>query len=117
MQTKKKKYEIDMCNGPLVSKILLFAIPIALSGILQQVYNAADMMVIGRFAGSNDMAAIGSGSHCHLGCHIGRSDSYGNRSYFCKTLVNKDGYTGRDHRSGGSVHEYLFPCNDRDAGI
>ena len=55
-----KKYEIDMCNGPLISKILLFAIPIALSGILQQIYNAADMMVIGRFAGSNDMAAIGS---------------------------------------------------------
>lgn len=57
---KHNRYEIDMCKGPLVSKILLFAIPLALSGILQQAYNAADMVVVGRFVGSNELAAIGS---------------------------------------------------------
>lgn len=43
------KKEMDMLHGPLASKILLFAIPLACTGILQQLFNAADVMVIGRF--------------------------------------------------------------------
>ena len=56
----KKSYEIDMCNGPLLGKILIFSIPLMLSGILQLLFNAADIIVVGRFAGSTALAAVGS---------------------------------------------------------
>lgn len=59
---KKKSYEIDMCNGPLLGKILMFSIPLMLSGILQLLFNAADIIVVGRFAGSQSLAAVGSTS-------------------------------------------------------
>lgn len=55
-----KKYEIDMCNGPLLGKILIFYIPLMLSGILQLLFNAADIVVVGRFAGSESLAAVGA---------------------------------------------------------
>ena len=58
----KKSYEIDMCNGPLLGKILLFSIPLMLSGILQLLFNAADIIVVGRFSGSTALAAVGSTS-------------------------------------------------------
>ncbi len=57
---KKKSYEIDMCHGPLLGKIFLFSIPLMLSGILQLLFNAADVVVVGRFAGSQSLAAVGS---------------------------------------------------------
>lgn len=55
-----RKYEIDMCNGPLFGKILLFTLPLMLSGILQLLFNAADVVVVGRFAGNESLAAVGS---------------------------------------------------------
>ena len=55
-----KKYEIDMCRGPLTGKIILFAIPVILTGILQLLYNAADIVVVGQFAGKEALAAVGS---------------------------------------------------------
>ena len=58
--TATKKYEIDMCNGPLFGKIILFALPLMLSGILQLLFNAADMIVVGRWAGEDALAAVGS---------------------------------------------------------
>lgn len=58
----KKSYEMDMCNGPLLGKILLFFIPLMLSGILQLLFNAADIVVVGRFAGNTALAAVGSTS-------------------------------------------------------
>lgn len=58
----KKSYEIDMCSGPLLGKILLFSIPLMLSGILQLLFNAADIVVVGRFSGSTALAAVGSTS-------------------------------------------------------
>lgn len=57
---KGKSYEIDMCNGPLLKKMLLFALPLMLSSILQLLFNAADTIVVGRFAGDNSLAAVGS---------------------------------------------------------
>ena len=57
-----RKYEIDMCNGPLAGKILLFYFPLMLSGILQLLFNAADIAVAGRFAGNEALAAVGSTS-------------------------------------------------------
>lgn len=58
----KKSYEIDMCNGPILGKILVFSIPLMLSGILQLLFNAADVIVVGRYAGSQSLAAVGSTS-------------------------------------------------------
>lgn len=57
-----KKYEMDMCNGPLPGKILIFYFPLMLSGILQLLFNAADIVVVGRFAGNEALAAVGSTS-------------------------------------------------------
>lgn len=57
---QKGRYEIDMTNGPLLGKIVTFAVPLALSGILQLLFNAADMVVAGQFAGSQALAAVGS---------------------------------------------------------
>ena len=59
---KSSKYEMDMCNGPIFSKVLIFAFPLVLSGILQLLFNAADIVVVGRFAGSVALAAVGSTS-------------------------------------------------------
>ena len=57
-----RSFEIDMCSGPLVPKILQFSIPLMLSGILQLLFNAADIIVVGQFTGSAAMAAVGSTS-------------------------------------------------------
>ncbi len=61
-EVKTSKYEMDMCNGPLFSKIMVFSLPLMLSGILQLLFNAADIVVVGRFAGSEALAAVGSTS-------------------------------------------------------
>lgn len=58
----RKSYEIDMCHGPLLSRILLFAVPLICSGVLQLLFNATDIIVVGRFVSSNAMAAVGSTS-------------------------------------------------------
>lgn len=59
-EKKETAQSMDMLNGPLAGKIIRFALPIMLSGILQLLFNAADIVVVGRFAGSNALAAVGS---------------------------------------------------------
>lgn len=54
--------KIDMLNGSIWDKLILFAIPLALTSILQQLFNAADIAVAGKFAGSVALAAVGSTS-------------------------------------------------------
>lgn len=54
------KKQIDMINGSLGDKIIKYAIPLAVTGILQQLFNAADIAVVGRFSGKEAMAAVGS---------------------------------------------------------
>lgn len=56
----KGKNSIDMCSGSLWDKILLFALPLMLSSILQLLFNAADVVVVGRYAGNESLAAVGS---------------------------------------------------------
>ena len=56
----KNKYEIDMCNGTIMDKLISFSVPLMLSGILQLMFNAVDIIVVGRFAGSQSLAAVGS---------------------------------------------------------
>ncbi len=62
MRQKKEKtgYSIDMCSGSILGKMLLFALPLMCSSILQLLFNAADIIVVGRFAGDNSLAAVGS---------------------------------------------------------
>lgn len=65
-----------MLNGPLAGKILLFALPLAASSVLQQLFNAADLAVVGRFASSQAMAAVGSNSsviNLMVGLFVGMS--------------------------------------------
>lgn len=57
---RRGSYEINMTEGPLLGKLIQFSIPLALSGILQLLFNAADIVVVGRFAGSHALAAVGS---------------------------------------------------------
>ncbi len=61
-RSRRSSFEIDMTNGPLLGKIVRFAIPLAISGILQLLFNAADIIVVGRFSGSQALAAVGSTS-------------------------------------------------------
>lgn len=55
-----ERKEMDMLNGKLSGKLILFAIPLAFSSILQQLFNSADVAVVGRFAGDTALAAVGS---------------------------------------------------------
>ena len=62
LKKSRQTFEIDMCNGPLLPKMLLFTIPLILSGVLQLLFNAADVIVVGQFAGNEALAAVGSTS-------------------------------------------------------
>lgn len=54
------RHEINMTEGPILSKVLLFAYPVMLSNVIQLLFNAADIIVVGKFAGSQSLAAVGS---------------------------------------------------------
>ncbi|MBR5408023.1 MAG: MATE family efflux transporter [Lachnospiraceae bacterium] len=54
------KYEVDMLNGPLFGKIVRYALPLIAAGILQLLFNTADMVVVGRYAGANALGAVGA---------------------------------------------------------
>ena len=56
----KNKYEIDMCNGTIMDKLITFSVPLMLSSVLQLMFNAVDIIVVGRFSGSQALAAVGS---------------------------------------------------------
>ena len=58
----RKDEAMDMCEGPLFGKLLVFAVPLMFSGILQLLFNAADIIVVGQFTGDAAMAAVGSTS-------------------------------------------------------
>ncbi len=56
----KNKYEIDMCNGSIMDKLISFSIPLMISSMLQLTFNAVDIIVVGRFSGSDALAAVGA---------------------------------------------------------
>ncbi len=60
METKRKKSDIDMLHGPLAGKLLLFTLPIALSSMIQQLFNAADTAIVGYFGNADALAAVGT---------------------------------------------------------
>ena len=56
------KNQLDMTKGPVFKELIIFSVPMILSGVLQLLFNAADVIVVGRFAGDNSLAAVGSTS-------------------------------------------------------
>ena len=54
-----KKTAINLTDGPILRSIITFAIPIVISNIFQQLYNTADIMIVGRFLGQDALAAVG----------------------------------------------------------
>lgn len=61
-ENKKSKYEMDMCSGSVLKKLLLFTVPLIFSSILQLLFNAVDIVVVGKFAGETALAAVSSTS-------------------------------------------------------
>ncbi|MCI9156773.1 MAG: MATE family efflux transporter [Lawsonibacter sp.] len=96
----KKSHSIDMCNGSLADKILLFALPLMASSLLQLLFNAADVVVVGRFAGKEALAAVGSNTslinlmiNLFVGLSVGTN-----------VVVSRDLGAGRYDNVGRSVH-------------
>lgn len=58
----KEKYEMDMCSGPILHKLIVFTFPLMLSGVCQLLFHTIDIIVIGKFSGSQSLAAVGSTS-------------------------------------------------------
>ncbi len=56
----KSRYSLDMTCGPFLKKIMIFSVPLIMTGILQLAYNTADVVVVGRFVGKEALAAVGS---------------------------------------------------------
>ena len=54
-----KSYQMDMCSGSVLKKLLVFSLPLMASGVLQLLFNAADVIIVGNFAGDNSMGAVG----------------------------------------------------------
>lgn len=100
MQKQKQGYQIDMVNGPLAGKILLFALPLMLSSLLQLLFNAADVVVVGRFAGKEALAAVGSnGSLINLFINLFIGLSVGTN-----VVIARDLGAGRTENVKKSVH-------------
>lgn len=96
----KKSHSIDMCTGSLADKILLFALPLMASSLLQLLFNAADVVVVGRFAGKEALAAVGSNTslinlmiNLFLGLSVGTN-----------VVVARDLGAGRHDNVSRSVH-------------
>ena len=101
METQKKAgYQIDMVHGPLAGKILLFALPLMLSSLLQLLFNAADVVVVGRCAGKEALAAVGStGSLINLLVNLFVGFSVGTN-----VVVARELGAGREEDVSNSVH-------------
>ena len=59
-EKKKNRFEMDMCSGPLMGKLISFAVPLMLSSNLQLLFNAVDIIVVGKYSGSHSLAAVGA---------------------------------------------------------
>lgn len=87
----KKNQTIDMVNGPLLKNIILFAIPLMLTNLLQMLFNAADTIVVGKFAGQEALAAVGAtGSLIFLLTSIFNGLSMGANVVIAKSIGSKN---------------------------
>ena len=96
----ERRYSIDMVNGPLAGKLLLFALPLILSSVLQLLFNAADIVVVGRYVGKEALAAVGSTSSLvNLLVNLFAGFSVG-----ANVVVARDLGAGREKDVADSVH-------------
>ena len=85
------KYNIDMSNGPILKKMLMFAFPLMCSSILQLLFNAADTVVVGQFAGKHSLAAVGSnGALINLMTNLFIGLSVGSNVLIAKAIGARD---------------------------
>ena len=116
MATQKPEragYRMDMVHGPLAGKILLFALPLMLSSLLQLLFNAADVVVVGRCAGEAALAAVGSTSslinllvNLFVGFSVGTN-----------VVVARDMGSGREEDVRSSVHTAITISGPAAAGL
>lgn len=100
MITRTRDRDMDMCSGPLFENILIFALPIMAMNILQLLFNAADMVVAGRFSGSHALAAVGAtGSLINLMVNLFMGLSVG-----ISVIVAQDYGADRQNDVSRSVH-------------
>ena len=100
----EKKYSLDMTCGPFMKKIIIFAVPLILTGLLQLAYNTADIVVVGRFAGSEALAAVGStGSLINLLLNVFIGLSMGSGVMIARHIGARD-----DKRVHESVHTAML---------
>lgn len=103
-KTDAKKYEIDMIHGPLLGKLLVFAVPLILSSILQLLFNAADVIVVGRFSGSDALAAVGStGSLINLLTNLFLGLSIGSNVLFARYIG-----AGNNEKASSALHTSIL---------
>ncbi len=87
------KFEIDMCKGSIFKNVVMFAIPLIFSSLLQLLYNAADLVVVSRFAGSAAMGAVGStGAITNLIVNIGIGFALGASVVVARKFGAKDSH-------------------------
>lgn len=103
MAVQKQKYQINMCEGSLADKLLLFAIPLMASSVLQLLFNAADVVVVGRYSGKEALAAVGSNAalinlmiNLFVGLSVGTN-----------VVVARDIGAGRHDNVSRSVHSSI----------
>ena len=97
---KGKQYEMDMRSGSLAGKILAFALPLVLSGMLQLLFNAADVVVVGRYCGKESLAAVGSNTsliNLFVNLFVGLSVG-------ANVIVAQDLGAGREKEANRAVH-------------
>ncbi len=95
-----KNRDKDMCNGPIFGKMVLFALPIMAMNILQLMFNAADMVVVGRFSGKEALAAVGAtGAIINLIVNLFMGLSVGT-----SVIVAQDTGAGRPEAVSKSAH-------------
>ena len=98
--SEKKAIGMDMVNGPLVPNMFRFALPLMFSMLLEMLFNAADTIVVGKFAGSDALAAVGStGSLFFLLVSLFNGLSVGGNVVVARCLGSRD-----DERLSKAVH-------------
>ncbi|HOQ07037.1 MAG TPA: MATE family efflux transporter [Clostridiales bacterium] len=95
-----RHHDLDMCSGPLLGKMLVFTLPIMAMNILQLLFNAADMIIIGQFSGKQALAAVGAtGALINLLVNLFMGLSVGT-----SVIVAQDYGAGKPVEVGRSVH-------------
>lgn len=99
-----KRYELDMCRGAIAGKLLVFALPLMLSGMLQLLFNAVDVVVVGRYCGKESLAAVGSNTsliNLFINLFVGLSVG-------ANVIVAQDLGAGREKEANRAVHSTIL---------